>query len=223
MAEQLDLEGLRKLKAEYPDHAVVAYINTTSELKTECDVCVTSSSAVQICSKLENDKILFIPDPNLGRFVAEKLPEKTFAFYKGGCPRHIVVSAKDVEKAKQAHPDALLLVHPECREEVVEKADYVGSTTGIMDFAKKSPNKEFIIGTENSIVEHLQFECPDKKFLSTVCHADLYEHEDHHSDGYLQLPQRNRRRSDRTSRKRNRRSRPLHSPHGGAWRLIKRE
>ena len=164
MAEQLDLEGLRKLKAEYPDHAVVAYINTTSELKTECDVCVTSSSAVQICSKLENDKILFIPDPNLGRFVAEKLPEKTFAFYKGGCPRHIVVSAKDVEKAKQAHPDALLLVHPECREEVVEKADYVVSTTGIMDCAQKSPNKEFIIGTENSIVEHLQFECPDKNF-----------------------------------------------------------
>ena len=164
MAEQLDLEGLRKLKAEYPDYSVVAYINTTSELKTECDVCVTSSSAVQICSKIDNDKILFIPDPNLGHFVAEKLPEKTFAFYKGGCPRHIVVSAKDVEKAKQAHPDALLLVHPECREEVVEKADYVGSTTGIMDFAKKSPNKEFIIGTENSIVEHLQFECPDKNF-----------------------------------------------------------
>ena len=154
MAEQLDLE----------DYSVVAYINTTSELKTECDVCVTSSSAVQICSKIDNDKILFIPDPNLGHFVAEKLPEKTFAFYKGGCPRHIVVSAKDVEKAKQAHPDALLLVHPECREEVVEKADYVGSTTGIMDFAKKSPNKEFIIGTENSIVEHLQFECPDKNF-----------------------------------------------------------
>ena len=78
MAEQLDLEGLRKLKAEHPDHTVVAYINTTSELKTECDVCVTSSSAVQICSKIENDKILFIPDPNLGRFVAEKLPEKSF-------------------------------------------------------------------------------------------------------------------------------------------------
>ena len=128
MAEQLDLEGLRKLKAEHPDHTVVAYINTTSELKTECDVCVTSSSAVQICSKIENDKILFIPDPNLGRFVAEKLPEKSFVFYKGGCPRHIVVSAKDVEKARKAHP------------------------------------KEFIIGTENSIVEHLQFACPDKQF-----------------------------------------------------------
>ena len=164
MAEQLDLEGLRTLKAEYPDYTVVAYINTTSELKTECDVCVTSSSAVEICSHLENDKILFIPDPNLGRYVAEQLPEKTFAFYKGGCPRHIVVSAKDVEKARADHPDALLLVHPECRQEVVEKADYVGSTTGIMDFAKKSDKEEFIIGTENSIVEHLQFACPDKKF-----------------------------------------------------------
>ena len=164
MAEQLDLEGLRKLKAEYPDHTVVAYINTTSELKTECDVCVTSSSAVQICSKIENDKILFIPDPNLGRFVAEKLPEKSFVFYKGGCPRHIVVSAKDVEKARKAHPEALLLVHPECRQEVVEQADYIGSTTGIIDYAKKSDAKEFIIGTENSIVEHLQFACPDKQF-----------------------------------------------------------
>ena len=164
MAEQLDLEGLRKLKAEHLDHTVVAYINTTSELKTECDVCVTSSSAVQIFRIIENDKILFIPDPNLGRFVAEKLPEKSFVFYKGGCPRHIVVSAKDVEKARKAHPEALLLVHPECRQEVVEQADYIGSTTGIIDYAKKSDAKEFIIGTENSIVEHLQFACPDKQF-----------------------------------------------------------
>ena len=173
MAEQLDLEGLRTLKAEYPDYTVVAYINTTSELKTECDVCVTSSSAVEICSHLENDKILFIPDPNLGRYVAEQLPEKTFAFYKGGCPRHIVVSAKDVEKAKQAHPDALLLVHPECLPEVSELADYRGSTTGIMDYAKKSDAKEFIIGTEISIAEHLQYECPDKNFygltLKLIC------------------------------------------------------
>lgn len=164
MAEQLDLENLRRLKEKYPDHAVVAYINTTSELKTECDVCVTSSSAVEICSRLENDKILFIPDPNLGHYVAEKLPKKSFAFYKGGCPRHIAVSAKDVKIAKEKHPEALLLVHPECRFEVTEKADYIGSTTGIMEYAKKSPAKEFIIGTENSIVEHLQFECPDKKF-----------------------------------------------------------
>ena len=164
MAEQMNLETLNEMKKKYPGYAVVAYINTTSELKTACDVCVTSSSAVQICSKLDNDKILFIPDPNLGRFVAEKLPEKSFVFYKGGCPRHIVVSAKDVEKARKAHPEALLLVHPECRQEVVEQADYIGSTTGIIDYAKKSDAKEFIIGTEISIAEHLQYECPDKNF-----------------------------------------------------------
>ena len=133
---------------------------------TKSSVLIREHSArvFEICKKLEQDKILFIPDPNLGHYVAEKLPEKTFAFYKGGCPRHIVVSAKDVEKARATHPDALFLVHPECRQEVVEQADYVGSTTGIMEFAKKSEHKEFIIGTENSIVEHLQFECPDKKF-----------------------------------------------------------
>ena len=136
MAEQLDLEGLRELKAKYPDYAVVAYINTTSELKTECDVCVTSSSAVQICSRLDNDKILFIPDPNLGRYVAERLPEKTFAFWNGGCPRHMEASGADVRRAKASHPGALLLVHPECSPEVTGEADYVGSTTGIMDFAE---------------------------------------------------------------------------------------
>lgn len=164
MAEQLDLEMLDMLKKKYPDHAVVAYINTTSELKTACDVCVTSSSAVTICRALDADKILFIPDPNLGQYVSRQVPEKEFAFYSGGCPRHIVMTRHDVEKAKAAHPDALFLVHPECRPEVTASADYIGSTTGIMAYAKKSDAKEFIIGTENSIVEHLQFECPDKQF-----------------------------------------------------------
>ena len=164
MAEQLDLEFLRALKQKYPDHAVVAYINTTSELKTECDVCVTSSSAVEICKKLDADKILFVPDPNLGHYVAEQIPEKEFAFYTGGCPRHMIVTPEHVRKAKELHPNALLLVHPECRQEVVAQADYVGSTTGIMNYAKNSECKEFIIGTENSIVEHLQFDCPDKQF-----------------------------------------------------------
>lgn len=164
MAEQLDLEMLEMLKKKYPDYAVVAYINTSSELKTGCDVCVTSSSAVKICRALDSDKILFIPDPNLGNYVARQMPEKEFAFYTGGCPRHIVMSKRDVTRARAAHPNALLLVHPECRPEVVAEADYIGSTTGIMDYAKKSDAKEFIIGTENSIVEHLQFDCPDKKF-----------------------------------------------------------
>lgn len=166
MAEQLTVEELRELKKQYPDYAVVAYINTTSELKTECDVCVTSASAVDICKALPNDKILFIPDPNLGSFVQDQMPEKEFAFFNGGCPKHLAMTAEDVRKAKAAHPDALLLVHPECRKEVVELADYVGSTTGIMAYAKKSDKKEFIIGTEISIVEHLQFDCPDKKFYA---------------------------------------------------------
>lgn len=164
MAEQLTAEELRKLKDQYPDHAVVAYINTTSELKTECDVCVTSSSSVQICRRLDNDKILFVPDPNLGRYTAEKIPEKTFVFYNGGCPRHQIASMKDIRQGRELHPEALLLVHPECLPEVAKEADYVGSTTEIMDFARRSDRQEFIIGTENSIVEHLQFGCPEKRF-----------------------------------------------------------
>ena len=164
MAEMMDKEVIAQVKEQYPDYTVVAYINTTSKLKTICDVCVTSSSALKICKKLDNDNILFIPDCNLGDWIAKQLPEKNFKLLNGGCPTHAKMSAKDVEQAKAMYPDALFLVHPECRPEVVEQADYVGSTTGIMDFAKKSDAKEFIIGTENSIVTHLQLECPDKKF-----------------------------------------------------------
>ena len=174
MAEQIDLELLASLKEQNPDHTVFAYINTTSELKTLCDVCVTSSSAVQIVKNIENDKILFIPDCNLGAWVEKQVPEKTFKFVHGGCPTHLRMSTMDVAKAKKAHPNAKLLVHPECLPEVSAMADYIGSTTGIVDYAKKSDAEEFIIGTENSIVQHLQFECPDKKFYplskDCVCH-----------------------------------------------------
>ena len=174
MAEQLSVEELKELKKQYPDYTVVAYINTTSELKTICDVCVTSSSAVQIVKNIENKNILFIPDCNLGKWVADQVPEKNIKLLQGGCPTHVRMSKRDVEKAQKAHPDALLLVHPECLPEVSELADYRGSTTGIMDYAKKSDAKEFIIGTENSIVQHLQFACPDKQFYplsrDCVCH-----------------------------------------------------
>lgn len=164
MAEQLDVELLSALKEQYKDYTVVAYINTTAELKTICDVCVTSSSAVEIVKKLENDKILFIPDCNLGSWVEKQIPEKTFKFVHGGCPTHSKISALEVKKAKALHPNALFLVHPECKPEVVKEADYVGSTSGIMNFAKNSDAKEFIIGTETSISEHLSFECRDKRF-----------------------------------------------------------
>ena len=174
MAEQLDLELLSSLKENNPDYTVVAYVNTTSELKTLCDVCVTSSSAVQICKNIENDKILFIPDCNLGAWVAEQVPEKTFKFVQGGCPTHLRMSKRDVMKARSLHPKAKLLVHPECLAEVTKEADYAGSTTGIMGYVGKSDAKEFIIGTENSILQHLQFEYPDKSFYplskDCVCH-----------------------------------------------------
>jgi len=165
MAEQMDKEMIRAVKAKYPQYTVVAYINTTADLKTVCDVCVTSSSAVKIVGKIANDNIIFIPDCNLGQYVADKLPNKNIKLLQGGCPIHAVVNMEDVINAREAHPDALLLVHPECIPEVVKEADFTGSTSAIMDYAKASDKKEFIIGTEMSIAEHLQYLCPEKKFF----------------------------------------------------------
>lgn len=174
MAEMMDKELIEQVKEQYPDYTVVAYINTTSELKTVCDVCLTSSSALKICKSLDTDKILFIPDKNLGSYIAKQLPEKEFKLLSGGCPTHARMGISEVKKAKAAHPEALFLVHPECVPEVVAEADYVGSTTGIMNYAKESDAKEFIIGTESSIVSHLQLACPDKMFYplskDLVCH-----------------------------------------------------
>lgn len=185
MATQMDVDLIKALKAQNPGYMVAAYINTTAELKTVCDVCVTSSSAVKVIRNLDSKDILFVPDCNLGKWVADQIPEKNIKLVHGGCPTHVRITEKDVKKARALYPEALLLVHPECLPEVSEAADYVGSTTGIMDFAKKSDAKEFIIGTENSIVQHLQFACPDKQFYALskdcVCHnmklttlADVY-------------------------------------------------
>ncbi len=166
MADQMDRAYISEVKKDYPDYAVVAYINTTAELKTICDVCVTSSSAVKIVNNMEEKNILFIPDCNLGDFVSKKCTDKNIKLLNGGCPIHASVTVEDVEKAKSQHPDAELLVHPECIPAVTSQADYIGSTSGIMDYAVASDKKEFIIGTEISIVEHLQYMCPDKKFYA---------------------------------------------------------
>ena len=166
MAEQMDREFIEGVKKMYPDYTVVAYINTTADLKTVCDVCVTSSSAVKIVKRIENNNILFIPDCNLGDYVAKQVPEKNFKLLQGGCPIHVAVTVKDVQKAKAEHPNAKVLVHPECVPAVVAMADYVGSTSGIMNYAMESTHNEFLIGTEMSIAEHLQYLCPDKKFYS---------------------------------------------------------
>ena len=146
---------------------------------------MNSSSAVRIVRKIEKPDILFVPDCNLGEWIAKQVPEKNIKLVRGGCPTHLRMTVKDVEKARKAHPDALLLLHPECHPSVTALADYVGSTTGIMSYAENSEVKEFIIGTENSIVKHLQFKFPNQKFYplskDCVCHnmklttlADVY-------------------------------------------------
>lgn len=174
MADQMDKDIISELKKEMSDYTLVCYINTTLSLKTICDVCVTSSSAVKIIKNIKNDKILFVPDCNLGDWVSKQVPEKEFSFVMGGCPTHLRITKRDVEKAKSLYPNAKILVHPECHKSVVEMADFVGSTTEIMDYAINSEDKEFVIGTENSITQHLQFKCLDKKFYplskDCVCH-----------------------------------------------------
>lgn len=178
MAEQMDAEFISSVKREHPDYTVVAYINTTAALKTICDVCVTSSSAVKIVSSIPNKNILFIPDCNLGDYVARQLPDKNIKLLQGGCPIHAGVSADDVKAAKLLHPSARVLVHPECTPDVVALADYVGSTAGIMKYAKDSEEREFIIGTEISIADHLAYEHPEKRFYplskKLIC-ADMKE------------------------------------------------
>ena len=164
MADMMDRDMILKVKEEYPDYTVVAYVNTTASLKTICDVCVTSSSALNVVKNIDNDKILFIPDSNLGAYVAESLPEKEIKLLNGCCPIHASVTVEDVKKARELHPEAKLLVHPECILEVTKLADFAGSTAAIMDYVRNSSDKEFIIGTELSIAEHLQYECPDKVF-----------------------------------------------------------
>lgn len=171
MAEQLSVAELNVLKQKYKDAAVVAYINTTAELKTLCDVCVTSASALEIVKNLPNKDILFIPDCNLGSWLQKQLPEKNFHFINGGCPVHMQITADDVKQARNKYKDALVLVHPECVKEVTELSDFAGSTTAILDYVKLSTAKEFVIGTDNSIVQHLQFTYPQKRFypLSKKC------------------------------------------------------
>lgn len=165
MAEQFTAEDILRMKAENPGCAAVCYINTTAAIKSVCDVCVTSATAVKICRQLKNDSILFIPDKNLGSYCAQQIPEKHFILTEnGGCPVHSAVSADEVTATKQMHPNALLLSHPECPPYVLEQSDFVGSTSAIVEYARQSDANEFIIGTEISIREQLSRECPEKRF-----------------------------------------------------------
>lgn len=148
MAHMVTKETVEAARNEYPDLAVVCYINSTAEIKSWSDVCVTSANAVKIVKNLPNKHILFIPDKNLAHYVASQVPEKEFVYNEGYCPVHEKMSAKEIAELKSSHPQAKVLVHPECNSEVLEYADYIGSTTGIIEYAKNSDATEFIIGTE---------------------------------------------------------------------------
>lgn len=164
MAHMASEEQIGKLRAETEDLAVVCYINSTAKLKSLSDVCVTSSNAVKIVRALKEKNILFIPDQNLGSFVAEQVPEKNFYFSGGYCPVHAVVLAEDVLSAKRAHPSAEALTHPECVETVRRASDFIGSTAEIIAHAQKSGAREFIVCTEPGVLFELKRRCPDKKF-----------------------------------------------------------
>ena len=155
MADMIVPEDVIEMKEEHKDAAVMCYINSTTEIKTYCDICCTSSSAVKIARNLKEKEIIFIPDRNLGSYVAEQVHEKTFYFYRGFCPIHNVVREEEVALARKKYPEALVLVHPECNKEVRDAADYVGSTSGIIKYVQESDCKEFIIGTEIGVVERI--------------------------------------------------------------------
>ena len=166
MAHMVDIDRIHQVREEYPDVAVVCYVNSTAEIKAESDVCVTSSNAIRVVEKLPNKHIFFIPDNNLARYVAQQMPEKEFIFNDGFCHVHKSIHIEDVKKAKELHPDALILTHPECTEDVVAASDFVGSTSEIIDFATNSDAKKFIICTEMGVFYELEQKNPEKKFFS---------------------------------------------------------
>lgn len=164
MAHMAEIEKIEEMRKKYDDLAVVCYINSTAELKCHSDVCVTSSNAVKIVKALPNKNIFFIPDENLGHHVAEQVPEKNIILNDGFCHVHVSVTADNVKAIKAKYPSALILAHPECKKEVLDLADYIGSTSGIIDYASSSDNTEFIICTESGVSYKLKEKNPDKKF-----------------------------------------------------------
>ena len=163
MAEMVDAESLRQRKAELPGCQVVCYVNTSAAVKAESDICCTSSNAVQIVKSLPAGEILFVPDQNLGSYVAEKAG-RTMHYWPGFCITHHRLAREDILRARRQYPQAEVIVHPECRKEVRDEADYIGSTAGIIKYAQNSSSQEFIVGTECGILHQLHKLCPSKAF-----------------------------------------------------------
>ncbi|MCG2675819.1 quinolinate synthase NadA [bacterium] len=163
LADMITVQELRKKKEENPQAAVVCYVNSSAEVKAESDICCTSANGIGVVNSLKENRILFVPDGHLGRYLASKT-KKEFIFWKGFCPTHYNLLSEDILRAKEEHPQAKVLVHPECRLSVIDLADEALSTNGILEYVKKSEAKEFIIGTEMGIIHRLKKENPNKKF-----------------------------------------------------------
>jgi quinolinate synthase len=165
MADMITVERLREFKAKYPGRPVVAYVNTSAAVKAEVDICCTSANAVKVVESIDADEVLFVPDKCLADYVASKVSKKIIP-YPGFCPTHVRIQPEDILKRKAEHPGALVIVHPECTRPVIQLADGVFSTSGILRFARESAALEFIIGTEEGIIHRLLKENPEKKFYS---------------------------------------------------------
>lgn len=170
MADMINLEQLREFKSKHPNIPTVCYINSTAEVKSECDICCTSSNAVKIVQSLNAKEVfpkevLFLPDTYLGKWVESQLQGVKVTTFPGYCPTHLRITMEDILEQKKKYPEALVLAHPECHQAVTALADYVGSTTGIMSFAEKSDKKQFIIATELGVVERLERDLKDKEFI----------------------------------------------------------
>lgn len=165
MADMVNVEQLREFKSKYPNIPTVCYINSTAEVKAECDICCTSSNAIEIVKSLKSDKILFLPDTYLGKWVEKQLGNVEVITYNGFCPTHLRIRPSDIENAREKYPNAKILAHPECHMEVSKLADFTGSTKEIMEYAKTSTSKQFVIATEKGVVDRLQRDCKDKEFI----------------------------------------------------------
>ena len=165
MADMIDADKLKEFKSQYPDTPVVCYINSTAEVKALSDICCTSSNAINIVKSLNTPKVLFVPDTYLGKYVESKLNNVEVITYNGFCPTHLRIRIEDIEKSRKLYPDALILAHPECHKEVANRADFVGSTKGIMEFAAKSNHKQFVIATEKGVADRLKRDYPNKEFI----------------------------------------------------------
>lgn len=165
MADMINLKQTIEFKGKYPNIPVVCYINSTAEVKSECDICCTSSNAVDIVKSLNEPKVLFVPDANLGKFVESQLDGVEVITYDGCCPVHNNIKEDDILNMRKKYPNAKILVHPECRPSVSSLGDYIGSTSGIIDYVKHSAEKQFVIVTEKGVADRLKRDNPDKEFI----------------------------------------------------------